>query len=175
MLTMLDERELGFALGASEYLRKPVDRERLAKLLESYRSTPGEHHHALVVDDEASTRKGLKKGLVKAGWSVAEAENGRVALERVEANLPDLILLDLLMPEMDGFEFLTKLRANDAWRKIPVLVVTAKDLTDEDRERLSGRVEQVLHKQAYSREDLLGEVSELVRNCVERSRRAGGE
>ncbi len=175
MLTMLDERELGFALGASEYLRKPVDRERLAKLLEGYRSSPGENQRALVVDDEAATRKLLKKGLVKAGWRVDEAENGRVALDRIEAALPDLILLDLMMPVMDGFEFLTQLRSKDAWRKVPVLVVTAKELTDEDRARLSGRVEQVLHKEAYSRDELLGEVGELVRTCVERSRRTDGD
>jgi signal transduction histidine kinase/CheY-like chemotaxis protein len=171
MLTMLDERELGFALGASEYLRKPIDRERLAALLKRFRSPQTETQRALLVEDEADTREILRSGLERAGWTVDEAQNGRVGLQRVKAALPDLILLDLMMPVMDGFEFLIELRASEAWRKIPVLVVTAKDLTDEDRERLSGQVEQVLHKQAYSHDDLLSEVGELVRTSVERSRR----
>ena len=97
-----------------------------------------------------------------------------MALERVAASQPELILLDLMMPEMDGFAFLEALRQQDAWRTIPVVVVTAKDLTLEDRRRLNGSVEQILQKGAYSREALLHEIHRLVVACV-RSARAGTE
>ena len=93
---------------------------------------------------------------------VTEATNGRVALERMAERQPDLILLDLMMPEMDGFAFLEALRQQDAWRSIPVVVVTAKDLTPEDRRRLNGYVERILQKGAYSHEELLREIHNLV-------------
>ena len=82
---------------------------------------------------------------------------------------PDLVLLDLLMPGLDGFGFVERLRAEPAWRAIPVLVVTAKDLTAEERARLNGRVEQVLRKGAYSRDELLARVRAAVRSSVEAS------
>ena len=88
----------------------------------------------------------LRRTLENDGWTVSEAANGRVALERVRESVPDLILLDLMMPEMDGFEFVAELRKNDAWRSIPVVVVTAKDLTPEDRQRLEGNVREVFQK-----------------------------
>jgi CheY-like chemotaxis protein len=103
---------------------------------------------------------------------VTEATNGRVALERMAESQPELILLDLMMPEMDGFGFLEALRQQDAWRSIPVVVVTAIDLTPEDRQRLNGYVEQILQKGAYSREELLHEIYHLVAACV-RSGRSG--
>ncbi len=98
-----------------------------------------------------------------------EAENGRVALERMAKNRPDVILLDLMMPEMDGFEFLDQVRAHDSWRSIPIIVITAKDLTEQDRRRLNGYVEAVLEKSAYNPEALLREVCDRVRARVERA------
>jgi len=167
MLTMLDEREKGFALGASEYLGKPIDRERLAALLQRFRGSGQTGGRVLVVEDDSDTRKLIRRNLKKAGWSVDEAKNGRVGLQRVEKATPDLILLDLMMPEMDGFEFLRELRARQAWQQIPVVVVTAKEITEEERLRLNGWVEKVLHKGAYNRENLLGEIRDLVRACAE--------
>jgi CheY-like chemotaxis protein len=90
------------------------------------------------------------------------AGNGRVALEQVAARRPQLVLLDLMMPEMDGFEFARRLRDNPDWRDIPVVVLTAKDITDEDRTRLNGHVATVLQKGAYSRDALVRELRELV-------------
>lgn len=165
MLTMLDEREMGFALGASEFLRKPIDRDRLAKLLERFRGQAGQR--VLLIEDEADTREVMQRGLEKAGWKISLAENGRVGLERLQESVPDLILLDLMMPEMDGFEFLAEMRKREEWRRIPVVVVTAKELTEEDRHRLSGQVAQVLHKDAYGRDDLLAEVGDLVKACID--------
>lgn len=104
--------------------------------------------------------------LEQEGWVVAEAENGRVALDRVAENRPELIVLDLMMPEMDGFTFIEALRRHQAWRSIPIVIVTAKDLTAEDHRRLSGYV-QVLHKGAYSREALLAEIGNRIAACLE--------
>ncbi len=172
MLTMLDQKEMGFALGASEYMSKPVDRRRLSSHLERYlASSRAGSGRLLVVDDETETRELMRRGLEKNGWTIDEAENGMVALARLAAVVPDLILLDLIMPQMDGFDFLAELRATDEWRNIPVVVVTARDLTPEDQARLDGQVEAVLKKGASSRDSLLGELRDLVADCVQR----GGE
>ncbi|MGH6805153.1 MAG: ATP-binding response regulator, partial [Methyloceanibacter sp.] len=150
MATILDEENMGFALGATDFLTKPIDRAYLAQVLQKYRCA---HPPCpvLVVEDHADLRALMRRMLEQEGWVVAEAENGRVALERVAEHRPELIVLDLMMPEMDGFAFIEALRQNAAWRSIPIVVVTAKDLTAEDHRRLSGYVQQVLHKGAYDR------------------------
>jgi CheY-like chemotaxis protein/two-component sensor histidine kinase len=173
MLTIVDDKNMGYALGAADYLTKPIDWDRLAALLQKYRCAHPPCS-VLVVEDDTDTRDMLRRMLTREGWAVTEATNGRVALEQVAASQPELILLDLMMPEMDGFAFIQALRQQDAWRSIPVIVVTAKDLTPEDRQRLNGYVEQILQKGAYSREELLHEIHHLVAACV-RSGRAGTE
>ena len=102
------------------------------------------------------------RNLGKTDWDVLEAENGRVALDAMASRQPDLILLDLMMPVMDGFDFLLELHANPDWRSIPVVVLTAKDLTDEDRRVLSGRVEQILEKDAWSHDQVVTLINKLV-------------
>jgi GAF domain-containing protein/DNA-binding response OmpR family regulator len=168
MLTIVDDQSLGYALGASEYLTKPIDRERLVAVLAKYRRDLV----VLVVDDDADLRQLARRILEQEGHAVLEAENGRVALERVREMPPDLVMLDLMMPEMDGFEFVREFRAQEASRAVPIIVVTAKDLSDEDRARLNGGVERILQKGAYSREALLREVRDLVTACVARRRSA---
>jgi CheY-like chemotaxis protein len=165
MLTIVDDKRMGYALGAADYLTKPIDWERLTAILRQY---PCTHPPCpvLVVEDDAAMRDILRRVLEKAGWAVTEATNGREALECVAANRPELILLDLTMPEMDGFTFVEELRQQEAWRSIPVVVVTAKDLTPDDCQRLTGSVEQILQKGAYSREELLREVRDLVATHV---------
>ncbi|MBI4321772.1 MAG: response regulator [Chloroflexi bacterium] len=165
MLTIVDDKNLGFALGASDYMTKPVDKDRLVTILKRYQrgQVP---LHILVVEDDSPTREMLSRMLKKEGWTAAEAENGLVGLERMTEKRPELILLDLLMPEMDGFEFVLELRKRDDWRTIPVVVVTAKDLTVEDHLRLTGYVEKILQKGTYSRDDLLAELRDLVKECV---------
>ncbi len=116
----------------------------------------------LVVDDDPATRQMLGRMLAREGWGVSDAENGRVGLLRMAEQRPDAVLLDLMMPEMDGFEFVAELRKQKAWRTIPVVVVTSKDLTLEDRKQLNGYVEQILLKGAYRTEELLSLVRELV-------------
>jgi CheY-like chemotaxis protein len=168
MLTMLDARNLGYALGASDYLTKPIDRDRLAAVLKKYRRDLP----VLVVDDDADLRRRLCRLLEQDGYKVVEAEHGRDALALLSDMAPGLILLDLMMPEMDGFEFVTELRRHESWREIPVIVITARDLTAEDRRRLNGCVEKVLQKGTYSRDGLLAEVRELVTASIARRRGA---
>ncbi len=167
MVTIIDDKNLGYALGASDYLTKPLDRNRLKSVIGRYRHGGGVRC-ALVVDDDAAVREVTRRTLESDGWLVREAENGRVALERAEESLPDVVLLDLMMPEMDGFEFLDLFRKKEEWRTIPVVVVTAKDLTPEDHLRLSGHVGQVLHKGAFNRDELLQEAGRQVAAHVHR-------
>jgi CheY-like chemotaxis protein len=161
MLTIMDEKQMGYALGAADYLTKPIDWERLAAVLQRYECVRPPCP-VLVVEDDPVMRDMLRRRLEKEGWKVIEADNGRVALERMTERQPDLILLDLMMPEMDGFQFLHEVRKHEEWRPIPVIVITAKELTTEDHQKLNGSVEKVLQKGAYSREDLIGEVRDLV-------------
>jgi signal transduction histidine kinase/DNA-binding response OmpR family regulator len=169
MLTIVDDKNMGYALGAADYLTKPIDWGRLAVILQKYRCA---HPPCtvLVVEDEADTRDMLRRLLDKEGWVVTEATNGRVALELMAERQPELILLDLMMPEMDGFAFIEALRQQDAWRSIPVVVVTAKDLMPDDRRRLNGYVERILQKGAYSREELLREIHNLVADYIRSGR-----
>ncbi len=167
MLTIVEDRNLGYALGAADYLTKPLDRDRLLTTLRKHcrAAAPG---LALVVEDDSATRDMFRRMLEKDGWGVAEAANGREALDCVAQGRPRLILLDLMMPGMDGFEFLEELRQHPEWRSIPVVVVTAKDLTPEDRLFLNGSlllggcVKRVLQKGSFRRDELLREVRDLV-------------
>ncbi|MGH8675246.1 MAG: response regulator, partial [Burkholderiales bacterium] len=161
LCTILDDRNMGFALGASEFLTKPVDRSQLVALLRKHSRgrSPGK---VLLVEDEPVSRAMLARLMQKEGWVVAEAENGRVALERIARERPELILLDLMMPVLDGFDFVNELRKVEANRSIPIIVVTAMDLTPEDHRRLSGHVEAILRKGGRSSEELLREISSLV-------------
>ena len=167
MLTILDDENKGYALGASDYMTKPIDRKRLAVLLDKYRSEATVTRVLLVEDDEP-TRQQMNRLLVDEGWQVSEAENGQVALDRLAEFEPDLILLDLMMPEMDGFEFLAELRKKPSFGQIPVVVVTAADLTEEDHRRLNGGVERVLHKAATGQDEFFAEISNTVRKLVGR-------
>jgi CheY-like chemotaxis protein/anti-sigma regulatory factor (Ser/Thr protein kinase) len=161
MLTMVDDKTRGYSLGATDYLTKPVDRERLHNTLARFH-TPGESSSVLLVEDDPATREIMVRTLADADWRVSEAGNGREALDRLAQEKPQVILLDLMMPVMDGFDFLLEMRANAAWQDIPVIVLTAKDLTDEDRRILSGRVEQIVEKNACSNDQLVGLVRQVV-------------
>jgi PAS domain S-box-containing protein len=169
MLTFVDNKNLGYALGASEYLTKPIQRKRLLAVLEKYRRHP-QPGPVLVVEDDPDTREILRRLLEKEGCQVIAAENGRVALERLAESQPMLILLDLMMPEMDGFQFIDRVRQHENWQTIPIVVVTAKDLTKEDRVRLNGYVLEIIRKNACPRDELLAEVSDLVKSCLKKSR-----
>jgi signal transduction histidine kinase/DNA-binding response OmpR family regulator len=166
IVTIVDERQMGFALGAVDYLVKPIDRYRLMRVINKYHQPlSNEQDHvgkAMVVEDDPATRELLCRMLQKDGWTVIPAEHGKHALEQLERQIPDVILLDLMMPQMDGFQVVQMLRTTPAWSAIPVIVVTAKQLTQEDRAILNGAVERTLQKGMYNREELLQEVQALV-------------
>jgi signal transduction histidine kinase/DNA-binding response OmpR family regulator len=165
MMTMVDDKSKGYTLGATDYLTKPVDRDKLHAALERFGSADASGA-VLLVEDDRPTRDMMARTLEQSDWRVIEAVNGRDALDRLAQEKPQLILLDLMMPVMDGFEFLLEMRANSEWKDIPVIVLTAKDLTEEDRRILSGRVEQIIEKGARSHEQLLGMVRRLVAHHV---------
>jgi signal transduction histidine kinase/DNA-binding response OmpR family regulator len=161
MLTMVDDPNRGFTLGAAEFATKPVNRGRLSRLLRKYSSAdfPG---GVLVVDHDDAARALLRTMLEAEGWLVREAENGRVALERMEEERPRLILLDLMMPEMDGFEFTEQVRLHPELRTVPIVVVTSHDLSREERQRLNGYVETIVQKAGDAPDALLHRVRELL-------------
>ena len=158
---MVEDQNLGYALGASEYLTKPIDRERLLAVVRRY-TQEGANEPILVVDDDDQTRHLLRRSVEKAGFPVLEARDGREALEHIDDVVPQLILLDLIMPRMNGFEFLAALREREFPRPVPIVVITAKDLSPEERQILEGATERVLQKGSYTREELLAEVHALV-------------
>jgi len=168
MLTMVDNKEMGFSLGVDDYMLKPIERGSFVSTLRKYGS-PHASPSVLVVEDDSATRELLRSSLEKDGISVVEACNGMEGLQKLATIRPALILLDLMMPEMDGFEFLEELRKHDEWQAIPIVVLTSKDLTLDERRRLSGHVEKVMQKGAFSREALLREVRKVVALYTEKS------
>ena len=164
LVTIVDEKNRGYSLGASEYMVKPIDRERLVGVLRKIAG--GIDRRALLVDDDEVMRRGIRLALEQDGWKVTEAADGRVALARLADTPPDVVVLDLMMPEMDGFAFLDAMRERDEWREIPVLVVTAKDLTADDRVRLNVGVERILQKRG--RDEMLAAVTRAVSGLVTR-------
>jgi signal transduction histidine kinase/CheY-like chemotaxis protein/ligand-binding sensor domain-containing protein len=161
MLTIVDDKNLGFALGAADYFTKPIDWQRLSVVLQKYRR-PATAQSVLIVEDDEPTREMLRRTLQKEGWQIHEAANGRLGLAQLAQGVPGLILLDLMMPEVDGFTFMKELRRLPNCAHVPVIVITAKDLTDEDRRRLNGDVARILGKNTTDREQLVAEVHQLL-------------
>jgi CheY-like chemotaxis protein/nitrogen-specific signal transduction histidine kinase len=162
MTSIVEERNKGVALGAADYLVKPVKRAQLAAVLNKYLMANDSQGLVMVVEDDIITRENMAEMLKLEGWRVFKAENGRVALEHIEDKKPSLILLDLMMPEMDGFEFVTRLRQNDKWRSIPVVVLTATKLSAEDQARLHSYVDSILQKASNQKEELLRQIHQQV-------------
>jgi signal transduction histidine kinase/CheY-like chemotaxis protein len=167
LITMVENRQLAYSLGASDYLTKPIARRHLSAIMARLRKhRSGEDDSAvLLVEDDKSTRSMIRQALEKEGWSVQEAENGRVALDLVAKSRPALILLDLVMPEMDGFEFVARLQEREEWGSIPVVVITGKDLSAAERQRLRRVTDSVLEKGGVN----LQELATQVRNVVHRA------
>jgi PAS domain S-box-containing protein len=165
MVTIVHDKNMGYALGAADFLTKPIERERLTTVLRKYRSGQAT---CLLVEDDPVTRDMVRRTLEKESWVVIEAENGLAALERIVESQPEVILLDLMMPGMDGFQLISELRKVPQWRTIPIVVITAMDLTQEDRLYLQGQVQHILQKGTYSQPELLQEVRDLVMACIPR-------
>jgi len=168
MLTMADEPDIGYSLGATDYLTKPVNWTELSTILSNHQ-IQSDSQTILIVEDDETTREMLRKSLEKNDFKVRSAVNGKEALEKVSETKPGLIILDLMMPEMDGFEFAERLRENKEWLDIPVVVITAKDLTKDDHSRLKGNVEAIMQKGSYSKNDLMSEIGERIKKLQVRS------
>ncbi|WP_165452820.1 response regulator [Paenibacillus thalictri] len=165
--SMTNDKSLGYSLGASEFLTKPVQRERLIEMMNKYVENRADHP-VLVIEDDAVTSELMTKLLKKEGYAVRQAANGRAALESIGKVTPKLILLDLMMPEMDGFQFVAELRKNEEWSHIPIIVVTAKTITAEDRLKLNGYVKGVVQKGSFDHRTLLSDIGRFVAVASER-------
>ena len=171
MMTMVDDRNLGYALGASDYILKPIDRGNLGTVLDKYR-LKSTSKVVLLVEDELETREMLRRQLEKENLLIVEANNGLEALEAISVHNPELIISDLMMPNMDGFELIDRLRLEKQWRSIPIIVLTAKELTVADHQKLVGRVKKIFQKGSYERQTLLLEVHRLLSEAISRNRPA---
>jgi len=169
MTSIIEERNKGVALGAADYLVKPVKRAQLGAVLNKYLIANDSQGLVMVVEDDIITRENMAEMLKLEGWRVFKAENGRVALEHLEDKKPSLIILDLMMPEMDGFEFVTHLRQNEKWRSIPVVVLTATKLSAEDQARLHSYVDSILQKASNQKEELLRQIHQQVAAAIPNS------
>ncbi|MFT5374194.1 MAG: adenylate cyclase [Candidatus Latescibacterota bacterium] len=165
MLSILEDQSKGFVLGASDYLTKPISRIKLIDTLRRLRLEK-QAGPVLVVEDDPGTRQITSAVLQSEGWEVMEAGNGAEALVALDHCRPQLILLDLVMPEMNGFEFIDIFYTHPQWRNIPIIVVTAQDLSEKESIYLNRYVEQVLRKGCHSREDLLQTISDLLHNAT---------
>ncbi|MEG4817359.1 response regulator [Microcoleus sp. K5-D4] len=174
LLSFVGNKSLGFALGASDYLTKPVDGKRLAALLNKYRrdqdgvASNNLTCQILIVEDDVATREILRCVLETQGWAVTEADSGRAALDRLKVARPHLILLDLMLPEMDGFELIGEIRKSHSGDPIPIVVITGKNLTPAESQQLNGYVERVLQKGVYSCDSLLRDVRSIVNDRFDR-------
>jgi CheY-like chemotaxis protein len=166
LVTMLGDREMGYALGAADYLIKPIDTGALLRVLGRFRTAEG-RSEVVVVDDDPATRDVLRRTLGREGWTVAEAEDGYAALVLLERSPPPaVVVLDLMMPGMDGFQVLEAMRRSEAWREVPVVVVTAKDLTRDELVWLRTNAEEVFQKGSCNRREVIAVVHELIARGV---------
>jgi adenylate cyclase len=173
MVTILDEHRRASALGAWGYLTKPIDRKRFHQLLDRFRAATGPTR-VLLVEDDPTQRERARSWLEGQEWSVEEATNGREALAHLQVCKPDVILLDLMMPEMDGFQVVAALQKDAGWRDIPVIVVTSLDLDAKDRQRLNAGVQLVLVKEAFRPAELVQRIRLLVHRKRDQYRDQGG-
>jgi signal transduction histidine kinase/DNA-binding response OmpR family regulator len=165
MSSIIEDRHLAQTLGAVDYLAKPVDKLRLLNVVDKHitRSARGP---ILVIEDDPDTLETTCDLLVQAGWSIQAAENSTEAIEIIEKSPPILILLDLMMPGMDGFEVIKKLRYHPQWQLIPIIVITSVELSTSEYAQLSKQVQNIFQQGKYELQDLLNEVNEVVSSSL---------
>jgi CheY-like chemotaxis protein len=164
MVTIVDERDVGLALGAVDYLVKPVQRGALLACLERIGLTPAaidRPPRILAVDDEPAALQLVEGYLAGSGFDVIPATSGREALDLVQEHDIDLVICDLMMPDIDGFGVVARLKADARTAPIPILICTAKDLTSDDKERLHGQILGIVSKGPSARDGLRGWLAQL--------------
>jgi CheY-like chemotaxis protein len=165
MSSLIEDRHLAQTLGAADYLVKPVDRHRLVTILDRHldkHQAKNEQGFILVVEDDPASRDVLCRILQQEGWIVQPATNGLDAIACIKAERPLLILLDLMMPEMDGFEVINQVRHHPAWQTIPIIVITAMDLAVSEHQQLTEKVHNIFQKGKYNKQELIAEVEEVL-------------
>ena len=167
MMTMVDDQNLGYALGAAEYLLKPIDSKKLETILDKFKPAVNSDS-IMVVEDDPGVREMLCRQLRAKNWRVVEAENGKEALLKLKNYQPGLILSDLMMPEMDGFELVHRLKQHEQLSSIPIIILTAKSITNQERQKLNGGVSKIFEKGSYQRSVLFHEVSHLLDQAIAR-------
>lgn len=166
IVSITEDKSLGFSLGASEYITKPINRDHFRKIVSKYVSNTSKAINVLIVEDDKDTQTLMKQLIQKENQQPLLASNGLEALEIMKSKTPDIILLDLMMPEMNGFEFVAEIKQNKDWDYIPIIIITAKDITQEDREKLKGNVENILQKGSYNQKDLIKEIKKQIYSNV---------
>jgi signal transduction histidine kinase/DNA-binding response OmpR family regulator len=156
VVSMLDERGRGFALGAAEYLVKPVGKDQLLAALYRAAAMPEQQHTVVAIDDDPRAIELVRASLESEGWTVLGAATGQEGLALIRERQPSAVLLDLLMPGMDGFEVVEALRADPDTKTIPVVILTSKSMTQQDKERLQGRITYVARKTEFDLSGLAG-------------------
>ena len=156
VVSMLDERGRGFALGAAEYLVKPVGKEQLLAALHRAAAMPERKHTVVAIDDDPLAIELVRASLESEGWTVLGAATGQEGLTLIRERQPSTVLLDLLMPGMDGFEVLEALRADPDTKSVPVVILTSKSMTQQDKERLQGHITYVARKTEFDLSGLAG-------------------
>jgi len=165
VVSVVDNPELGLALGAIDYFVKPVETRELIARLNRFNlkeKTADGEVRVLVVDDEAANRSWLARALEPAGFTVLPASGGREAIDLAKSQKPDLVLLDLMMPEVTGFDVVEALRADPETRETPIMVLTATNLTEADKRSLNGRVSEILSRKSVASSDIVGLLKRVV-------------
>ena len=174
VISVVDTPELGLALGAMDYFVKPVIAKDLIARLSKFNLTlrdAGDKVDVLVVDDEPANREWLSGILAPAGFNVISASGGAEAIDLARSRRPDLVLLDLMMPEVSGFDVVEALRSDPATRQMPIMVLTAKDLTSADKRHLNGQVSMILRRGSTGATDLIVMLHEII---AQRAKAANG-
>jgi len=167
VVSVVDNPELGAALGAVDYFVKPLDAKELVRRLNRFdfkRSLGKEDVNVLVVDDEPANREWLKRALEPAGFTVLSASGGQEGIRMARTRMPDLVLLDLMMPEVTGFDVVEALRSNEATRDTPIMILTAMNLTEAEKQHLNGRVSDILSRGTVGASDIVGLLRRVIAN-----------
>ena len=162
-MTITSEERRAFALGAAEYIPKPINRVRLLEVLGRYHAPKPQT--LMVVDDDGAVRESVRTAAESMGWRVLESPDGEEALRQIERTIPALIILDLLMPKLDGFALIELLRANPKTQHIPVIVLTAMDVTPDLVKRLNGSISSIVHKGS----DTINRIGDILDSYLSRS------
>jgi CheY-like chemotaxis protein len=161
--SVVDNKPLAMSLGAADVITKPTEPNRLLSLVKRYCRTADQY--ILIVDDHEDFALAFKALLTQDGFNVRVATGGQEALDILQKSIPALILLDLVMPGMDGFEVVQQLQENEKWKQIPVVILTGKEVTQEDQKRLESHITQFLKKDAFSTSEISKAIKRILHSA----------